>query len=44
MYDKGKYFSKRGWWLVGIEIPITLQPNHVYKNLYYKGFLDVVVR
>jgi hypothetical protein len=41
--NKGKYFSKRGWWLVGIEVPITLQPNPVYKNLYYKGFLDVVL-
>jgi hypothetical protein len=41
--NKGKYFSKRGWWLVGIEVPIILQPNPIYKNLFYKGFLDVVL-
>jgi hypothetical protein len=41
--NKGKYFSKKGWWLVGIEVPITFQPNLIYQNLYYKGFLDVVL-
>ena len=41
--NKGKYFSKRGWWLVGIEVPILLTPNPLYKNIIYKGFLDVVL-
>ncbi len=41
--NKGKYFSKKGWWLVGIEVPIIFQPNPIYQNLYYKGFLDVVL-
>jgi hypothetical protein len=41
--NKGKYFSKRGWWLVGIEVPILLNPNSLYKNIIYKGFLDVVL-
>jgi len=41
--NKGKYFSKRGWWLVGIEVPILLNPNPLYKNIIYKGFLDVVL-
>ena len=40
---KGKYFSKRGWWLVGIEVPILLPPNPLYKNILYKGYIDVVL-
>jgi hypothetical protein len=41
--NKGKYFSKRGWWLAGIEVPIILTPNPLYKNVIYKGYLDVVL-
>ena len=40
---KGKYFSKRGWWLVGCEIPIVIAPNKMYNNVLYMGFLDVVM-
>ena len=40
---KGGYFSKRGWYLVGCEVPIVLIPNPEYKNILYKGFLDVVL-
>lgn len=40
---KGGYFSKRGWHLVGCEIPIQLTPNPVYKNIIYKGYLDLVL-
>ena len=40
---KGKYFSKKGWFLVGCEIPISIMPNNAYKNVIYNGFLDVVM-
>jgi len=40
---KGGYFSKKGWHLVGCEIPIQLSPNPQYKNIIYKGFLDLVL-
>lgn len=41
--NKGKYFSKRGWFIVGCEVPIILAPNNVYNNVIYKGFLDIVL-
>jgi len=41
--NKGKYFSKRNNYLVGIELPIIIQPNDQFKNIIYKGFLDVVI-
>jgi len=40
---RGKYFSKRGWHLVGCEIPIMLKPSYNHPNLYFQGFLDVVM-
>ena len=40
---KKGYFSKRNWWLVGIEIPILIAFNPAYKNILYKGYIDVVL-
>jgi len=40
---KHEYFGKKGWFLVGCEIPIQLIPNPDYKNVVYKGFLDMVL-
>ena len=40
---KSAYFSKRGWWLVGCEISITVAPNKMYNNVLYLGYLDVVM-
>lgn len=40
---KGGYFSKKGWWLVGCEIPIVIAPNIRYNNVKYMGYLDVVL-
>ena len=37
------YFGKRGWYLVGCEVPILLNPHHEYKSILYKGYLDVVL-
>ena len=39
----GGYFSKRGNYLVGIELPIIYAPNKMKNNLLYTGFLDVVL-
>jgi hypothetical protein len=40
---KTKYFSKRGWHLVGCELPIVIAPNKMYNNVLYMGFLDIVM-
>ena len=40
---KKMYFSQRGWWLAGIEVPILIAFNPVYKNILYKGYIDVVM-
>jgi CRISPR/Cas system-associated exonuclease Cas4 (RecB family) len=41
--NRGKYFSKRGWYLVGCELPIVLAPNPRLPRVKYMGFLDVVM-
>ena len=41
--NRGKYFSKRGWWLVGCEVPIVLAPNSRLPRVKYMGYLDVVL-
>ena len=40
---RGGYFSKKGWFLVGDEIPITLTPHAGYQNTVFKGYLDLVL-
>jgi hypothetical protein len=40
---KSDYFSKRGWYLVGCEIPLIITPNKAFKNVLYKGYLDLVL-
>ena len=37
------YFSKKGWYLVGDEVPITLTPIAGYENTVFKGYLDLVL-
>lgn len=41
--NRSKHFSKRGWWLVGCEVPIQITPNSLKPNVIYNGFLDVVM-
>jgi len=41
--NRGKYFSKRGWWLVGCEVPIVLAPSSRLLRVKYMGYLDVVL-
>lgn len=40
---KGEYFSKRHWYLVGCEIPLILEANKDWKNIIYKGYIDIVL-
>jgi len=40
---RGGYFGKRGWYLVGCEVPLLLNPHPEFKNVLYKGYLDVVL-
>ncbi len=40
---RSSYFSKRGWHLVGCEIPVVITPNKRYNNVIYQGYLDVVM-
>lgn len=41
--NKSKHFSKRGWYLIGVEIPITLNPHPKYPNVVYQGYIDAVL-
>jgi CRISPR/Cas system-associated exonuclease Cas4 (RecB family) len=41
--NRTKYFSSRGWWLVGCEVPLIIMPNEQYKNVIFKGYLDMVM-
>lgn len=40
---RGGYFGKRGWYLVGCEVPLLLNPHPDFKTILYKGYLDVVL-
>ncbi len=37
------YFSKRGTYLVGIELPVINVPNRMFNNILFKGMLDIVL-
>jgi hypothetical protein len=39
---RSRYFSKKGTYLVGCEIPIVIAPNKMLNNVLYMGYLDVV--
>ena len=38
----GSYFSKKGWYLVGCEMPLVLKPMKGLSNVLFGGFIDVV--
>ena len=40
---RNSYFSKKGWYLVGCEVPVVITPNKRYNNVIYQGYLDVVL-
>ena len=37
------HFTKKGWHLVQCELPMLVSPNTTYKNVLYRGYLDVVM-
>ena len=39
---RSRYFSKKGTYLVGCELPIIIPPNKMLNNVLYMGYLDVV--
>lgn len=41
--DKKRYFGKRGWHLIGCEVPIILTPHPKYQNVMFQGYLDLVL-
>jgi hypothetical protein len=41
--NKAKHFSKRDWYLVGCEIPISRYPDQTLPNVIYQGYLDIVL-
>jgi len=40
--NKNKYFSKRGWHLVGCEFPLVINPDQYHPSLWFLGYLDLV--
>jgi hypothetical protein len=40
---RNEYFTKRGYYLVGIEIPIVISPDKRYNNVLFNGFIDLVI-
>lgn len=41
--NRAAYFGRKGWYLVGVELPVLIEPNPEYKNIIYKGYLDLVL-
>ena len=39
---RSRYFSKKGTYLVGCELPLIIAPNKMLNNVLYMGYLDVV--
>ena len=39
---RSRYFSRKGTYLVGCEVPIVIAPNKMYNDILYMGYLDVV--
>lgn len=41
--QRAKFFSKRGWHLIGCEIPIQVRPNSKNHNIIFTGYIDVLM-
>jgi hypothetical protein len=37
------FFKRKGWYLVGCELPLVIAPNKQLSNVLYTGYLDVVL-
>jgi len=40
---RSSYFTKKGTYLVGCELPLVIAPNKGYNNVLYTGYLDIVL-
>ena len=40
---RNSHFKKKGWHLVKCELPLLIAPNPTYKNVLYRGYLDIVL-
>lgn len=40
---RGKYFTKKGWYLVGCELPLIVIPNPNLPKVVFKGSIDIVL-
>ena len=41
--NRAAYFGKKGWHLVGVEIPLMIQPEDDYPGVLFKGYIDLVL-
>jgi hypothetical protein len=41
--NRAAYFGKQGWHLVGVEIPLMIQPIEDHPGVLFKGFIDLVL-
>jgi hypothetical protein len=41
--NRRKYFGTKGWYLVGVEIPLMVNPDETRNDILFKGFLDLVL-
>jgi hypothetical protein len=40
---RGQYFNKKNWHLIKCELPLITIPDEKVPNVYYKGYLDLVL-
>jgi hypothetical protein len=40
---RGQHFNKKNWHLIKCELPLVIIPNEKIPNVYYKGYLDLVL-
>lgn len=41
--NRAAYFGKKGWHLVGVEIPLMVPPLKDHPGILFKGFIDLVL-
>jgi CRISPR/Cas system-associated exonuclease Cas4 (RecB family) len=40
---RNEYFTKKEYYLVGIEVPIVIPPDKRYNNVLFNGYIDLVI-
>ena len=41
--NRAAYFGRQGWHLVGVEIPLMIEPKESHPGVLFKGFIDLVL-